>query len=148
LRSKFIIFVTCFTYEYRFSTRFMTITNVPTLTCDGHNPGMFEIKFLFYSGSRDGKTYDERVEYVYVPTDETGQKILQIYVNLFEKGYMYSIGSSKTKNLDNQIIFDVHQKTSLTGGPIEHGWPDPDHINRIKDECASRIAADLCLFDD
>jgi len=126
----------------------MTITNNPTLTCEGHDPGTFEIVFSFPGGTRDGKEYDGRVENVYVPTDETGQKILQIYANLFEKGYMYSIGFSKTKNLDNQVIFDVHQKTSLSGGPTNRGWPDPDHIIRLKQECAYRIAPDLCLLDD
>jgi len=124
----------------------MEITNNPILTCEGHDPGTFEVKFSFPEGERNGIPYYERLQNAFIPTDSVGQEIIQIYANLFEKGYMYAIGNSKTKSSSDQIVFNVHQKTSYNSG--DWGWPDAKYIDRLKSECAERLPSslDLCLL--
>ena len=44
------------------------------------------------------------------------------------------IGRSLTTGRDNQIVWNLHHKTSMDGGVQSFGYPDPSYFNRIRDE--------------
>ena len=47
----------------------------------------------------------------------------------WKRGLIFSIGTSLTSGLPNQVIWaSIHHKTSLSGGA--HGWPDATFIDR------------------
>ena len=45
--------------------------------------------------------------------------------------------SSVTTGNPSVVVWNIHQKTSRTGGATQHGWPDPSYLDRLKSECAS-----------
>lgn len=48
-----------------------------------------------------------------------------------------TICSSVTTGKESTVVWNVHQKTSRTGGPTRYGWPDPTYLERLKSECAA-----------
>ncbi len=115
--------------------------------CDGHAPGTFEIIYNFSSGTRNGNHYSGDTRRNYIPMDDYGNQILKILISCFEKGYLYTIGSSASTGADNVIKFNIHQKTRTNGGETAHGWPDSTYLDRLKSECASVVPnAEGCLL--
>ncbi len=69
------------------------------------------------------------------PNNKKGKEILKLIKIAWKRKLMFRIGSSITRNLDNVIVWNgIHMKTSLSGGPRFHGWPDKDYFERVKKE--------------
>lgn len=52
---------------------------------------------------------------------------------------MFTIGHSLTRNQHGVIIYNgIHHKTSSSGGPTSHGYPDATYLTRTLEELAAK----------
>ncbi|PIO71919.1 hypothetical protein TELCIR_06162 [Teladorsagia circumcincta] len=48
------------------------------------------------------------------------------------------VGDSITTGAKNVVVWNnIHHKTNVTGGPQKYGYPDPDYLNRVKEDLAA-----------
>ncbi|KAK6185919.1 hypothetical protein SNE40_008053 [Patella caerulea] len=107
--------------------------------------GVLEITYSFHDGIQDeshpnpGRPYEGIRRRAYLPNNKDGQDILQLLYKAFDARLIFTIGDSCTTGKSGVITWnDIHHKTSMTGGPTNHGYPDPTYLNRVKEELACK----------
>ena len=72
----------------------------------------------------------------FLPDDDNGREALALLRRAFRAGVLFRVGDSVTTGAASVVVWGgIHQKTSMTGGPTSHGWPDPGHLDRLRSEC-------------
>ncbi|XP_056254363.1 E3 ubiquitin-protein ligase DTX3L-like [Seriola aureovittata] len=75
----------------------------------------------------------------YLPDNSEGREVLKLLKKAFDQRLIFTIGTSRTTGLDNQVTWnDIHHKTSTTGGPQNFGYPDPDYLSRVREELKAK----------
>ncbi|VDM78494.1 unnamed protein product, partial [Strongylus vulgaris] len=59
------------------------------------------------------------------------------------------VGDSITTGARNTVVWNnIHHKTNISGGPQKFGYPDPDYLNRVKEDLAAMGITEDMLPDD
>ncbi|XP_070540331.1 E3 ubiquitin-protein ligase TRIM56-like [Ptychodera flava] len=103
------------------------------------------ITYIFPSGIQGkehpnpGKGYSGTNRTAYLPNNAEGQEILKLLKISFDRQLTFTIGTSRTAGLKDMVTWNgIHHKTSMYGGPMLNGYPDPDYLNRVKEELAAK----------
>lgn len=75
---------------------------------------------------------DRRI--AYLPNNKEGQKILYLLRIAWNRRLIFTIGTSHTTGRENALVWNIHHKTSLTGGVSCHGYPDATYFDRVRAE--------------
>ncbi|NXK13242.1 DTX3L ligase, partial [Herpetotheres cachinnans] len=109
------------------------------------NCGTIEIRYYMRSGIQTrnhpnpGKPYCATSRTAYLPDNKEGQEILQLLKRAFNQKLIFTVGQSRTTGAQGVITWnDIHHKTSMTGGPTNFGYPDPDYLQRVRSELKAR----------
>ena len=124
----------------------MECTLEPNAPCAGHEhtaQGSLVIEYSFHDGiqqpqhPKPGQPYRGTRRTAILPNDDVGHMCLALLVKAFDQGLLFRVGNSSTTGREDVVVWAIHQKTSQHGGPTNHGWPDPEYIQRLKSECAA-----------
>ncbi|NWT00330.1 DTX3L ligase, partial [Mionectes macconnelli] len=86
-----------------------------------------------------GQPYHSTQRTAYLPDNVEGQEILMLLKRAFEQKLIFTVGQSRTTGAHNVITWnDIHHKTSITGGPTNFGYPDPDYLQRVRSELKAK----------
>ena len=112
--------------------------------CDGHpDVGSIVIEYVFHDGTqapqhpRPGQRYHGTSRQAHLPNDDVGRQCVHLLRAAFLQGALFRIGDSATTGRKDTVVWAIHQKTSPTGGPTRHGWPDDGYLQRLQSECAA-----------
>ncbi|XP_042733909.1 E3 ubiquitin-protein ligase DTX3L [Lagopus leucura] len=107
--------------------------------------GTIEIEYVMQSGIQTqnhpnpGKPYYGIIRKAYLPDNEEGVKVLQLLRRAFNQKLIFTVGNSRTTGAEDVITWnDIHHKTSMYGGPVNFGYPDPDYLKRVRSELKAR----------
>ncbi|XP_078489365.1 uncharacterized protein LOC144746217 [Ciona intestinalis] len=107
--------------------------------------GAIVINYHFPSGTQGPKHPNPGVPYTgtsrtaYLPDNSEGREVLRLLKKAFDARLIFTIGRSVTTGMDNQVTWnDIHHKTNTRGGATRFGYPDPDYLNRVKDELKAK----------
>uniref|UniRef100_A0A669PCF4 E3 ubiquitin-protein ligase n=1 Tax=Phasianus colchicus TaxID=9054 RepID=A0A669PCF4_PHACC len=107
--------------------------------------GTIEIEYIMESGIQTqnhpnpGKPYCGIVRKAYLPDNEEGVEVLQLLRRAFNQKLIFTVGNSRTTGAEDVITWnDIHHKTSMYGGPMNFGYPDPDYLKRVRSELKAR----------
>ncbi|XP_050755464.1 E3 ubiquitin-protein ligase DTX3L [Gymnogyps californianus] len=107
--------------------------------------GTIEITYSMHSGIQTsnhpnpGKPYYATSRKAYLPDNKEGREILQLLRRAFNQKLIFTVGQSRTTGAQGVITWnDIHHKTSMTGGPTNFGYPDPDYLQRVRSELKAR----------
>ncbi|XP_013885870.1 E3 ubiquitin-protein ligase DTX3L [Austrofundulus limnaeus] len=88
---------------------------------------------------KPGEYYSGIARQAYLPDNKEGNEVLLLLKKAFDQKLIFTIGTSRTTGLDNQVTWnDIHHKTSPSGGPDCFGYPDPDYLSRVKEELKAK----------
>eukprot|EP01063_Lacrimia_lanifica_P027121 TRINITY_DN3760_c0_g1_i3.p1 TRINITY_DN3760_c0_g1~~TRINITY_DN3760_c0_g1_i3.p1 ORF type:complete len:859 (+),score=216.68 TRINITY_DN3760_c0_g1_i3:247-2577(+) len=91
---------------------------------------MIEVSFTFKQGWDDaGKRYEGRYEMARLPMNEEGVVLLEFFKIAFTRRIMFGIGT-RLAHGTHAPTFNIHIKTSTSGGATGHGWPDAAYFSR------------------
>ena len=86
--------------------------------------GKIVISYQFPSGVQGpehpnpGQHYRGTSRTAYLPDNCEGREVLQLLRRAFDARLVFTVGTSNTTGLSNQVIWnDIHHKTSISGGP-------------------------------
>ena len=66
-----------------------------------------------------GQSYQGTSRTAYLPNNREGQEVLQLLKRAFDARLVFTVGTSNTTGLSNQVIWnDIHHKTNRFGGPF------------------------------
>ncbi|KAL1789185.1 E3 ubiquitin-protein ligase DTX3L [Sigmodon hispidus] len=86
-----------------------------------------------------GKPYYGTKRTAYLPDNKEGRKVLDLLEKAFKKKLIFTIGCSRVTGASDVITWnDIHHKTSTFGGSTNFGYPDPDYLNRVKEELKAK----------
>lgn len=104
--------------------------------CDGYPKiGTIVMEYKF----PNGKGYSGTHRIAYLPNNKEGKEILALLKVGFDRRLLFTIGTSVTTGQENTTIWNgVHQKTNISGGSHNYGYPDPTYFNRVKQELAAK----------
>ncbi|KAL6029934.1 hypothetical protein STEG23_028862 [Scotinomys teguina] len=86
-----------------------------------------------------GKSYPGTSRTAYLPDNEEGRKVFALLQEAFRKKLIFTIGYSRATGASDVITWnDIHHKTSSFGGPENFGYPDPNYLNRVKEELKAK----------
>jgi len=72
------------------------------------------------------------------PNNAEGKKVVKLLELAWRQRIVFTVGRSMTTGADNCVIWNgIHHKTSSTGGPTAHGYPDPTYLSRVQEELAA-----------
>uniref|UniRef100_M3ZJC5 E3 ubiquitin-protein ligase n=1 Tax=Xiphophorus maculatus TaxID=8083 RepID=M3ZJC5_XIPMA len=107
--------------------------------------GSIMITYTFPNGKQTkkhpnpGQPYQGTTRTAYLPDNEEGQEVLKLLKKAFDQKMTFTIGTSRTSGLDNQVIWnDISHKTSKTGGPQSFGYPDPSYLSKVKEDLKAK----------
>lgn len=110
---------------------------------DENLPGYEDCKtihFVFYFPSgiqskkhpNPGHSYEGTERDAFLPDNEQGRKIAQLFELAFQRKLLFTIGYSLTRGRNNVVIFNgVHLKTDIVG---PYGYPDETYLARVEEE--------------
>jgi hypothetical protein len=101
----------------------------------GH-PNSFTIVLNFrFPPGRDvlGQQYRGRTQRSYLPHDESGKLVLELFKLAFRRRVLFDLRMSSS---DNKYwpAFNIHLKTAVSGGPEKFGFPDTGYFQRVMEE--------------
>ncbi|XP_021968355.1 uncharacterized protein LOC110863369 isoform X2 [Folsomia candida] len=70
----------------------------------------------------------------FLPDNDEGQKVLQLLRTAWDRRLCFTIGTSVTTGQQNVLVWNIHHKTSQSGGVQSYGYPDPSYLDRVKAE--------------
>ncbi|TNV75861.1 hypothetical protein FGO68_gene5402 [Halteria grandinella] len=112
---------------------------LPTLRCEGYpDIGVWDVFYNFWDGTLKGVKYKGTKRRAYLPDCEEGKKVLALLIKAFERRITFSVGTSVTTGQKNVVVWNIHHKTSLDGGPSNYGYPDEEYFKRVQEELAQR----------
>ncbi|XP_053725169.1 uncharacterized protein LOC128761169 [Synchiropus splendidus] len=86
-----------------------------------------------------GQYYDGVTRQAFLPNTPEGREVLYLLKRAFDQKLIFTVGVSRTTGKDNQVTWnDIHHKTSVTGGPLSFGYPDPDYLKRVQEELKAK----------
>ncbi|XP_071090807.1 E3 ubiquitin-protein ligase DTX3L-like [Haliotis cracherodii] len=86
-----------------------------------------------------GQWYRGFTRTAYLPNNAEGQKVLSLLKVAWKRRLTFTIGRSVTMGRDSCITWnEIHHKTNTSGGPTNHGYPDPDYLRRVQEELADQ----------
>ncbi|NXK31697.1 DTX3L ligase, partial [Piprites chloris] len=86
-----------------------------------------------------GQPYKSTYRTAYLPDNVEGREILMLLKRAFDQKLIFTVGQSRTTGAQNVITWnDIHHKTSMTGGPTNFGYPDPDYLQRVRSELKAK----------
>jgi len=107
----------------------MDVDNIPTSL-----PGYGEYSTFQITYRVPGRYRLRRV--AYIPNCEEGRKVVNLLRLAWDQRLVFSIGTSSTTGTENTLIWNIHHKTSISGGVEMHGYPDPSYLTRVREELA------------
>jgi len=103
--------------------------------------GTIVIQYIVPSGIQGPDHYHPSADYegtervAYLPLIPEGCEIAELLRRAFRRRLIFTIGRSATTGLEDSVIWNgIHHKTSTTGGSTGHGYPDPEYLQRVRDE--------------
>ena len=73
----------------------------------------------------------------YLPYNSEGRSVAILLMKAWDLRVLFTVGTSITTQIPNSIIWNgIHHKTSTSGGPTAHGYPDDNYLSRVRDELA------------
>ncbi|XP_029008155.1 E3 ubiquitin-protein ligase DTX3L [Betta splendens] len=116
-----------------------------TSSLPGYDCGTIEINYDIPTGKQTdkhpspGQLYRGINRIAFLPDNKEGNEVLHLLKRAFNQKLIFTVGSSRTTGLDNQVTWnDIHHKTSIYGGPQCFGYPDPDYLFRVKEELKAK----------
>lgn len=98
--------------------------------------GTITLTFDFPAGTDPtGHYYSSRQVCGYLPNVTAGLQVLEFFKTAFRRRLLFTIGTSLTLGT-RWPTFNIHLKTSVTGGSTNHGYPDPGYLDRVLQELA------------
>uniref|UniRef100_A0A8B9KGI9 E3 ubiquitin-protein ligase n=1 Tax=Astyanax mexicanus TaxID=7994 RepID=A0A8B9KGI9_ASTMX len=86
-----------------------------------------------------GQPYSGARRQAYLPSNTEGKEVLQLLQRAFDRRLIFTVGTSTFTGANNTITWNgIHHKTSMTGGPQNYGYPDPDYLKRVKKELKAK----------
>ncbi|KAF1391531.1 hypothetical protein PFLUV_G00043090 [Perca fluviatilis] len=86
-----------------------------------------------------GKYYSGISRTAYLPDNKEGREVLHLLKKAFDQKLIFTVGTSRTSGMDNQVTWnDIHHKTNTTGGPECFGYPDPGYLSRVREELKAK----------
>lgn len=86
-----------------------------------------------------GNPYKGTRRTAYLPANEKGTTVLHMLGRAFKQGLTFTIGFSRTTGRNNVVTWnDIHHKTRTSGGPERFGYPDPDYLERVREELEAK----------
>jgi hypothetical protein len=107
----------------------MRVDDFQDLTCSGHPPGVFAIKYWLDAGvqksyhDHPGEAFKAIHREAYLPKSAAGRELLERLIIAFTYGLTFRVGASVTKKASNAIKWSsIPHKISLSPGTF--GYPD------------------------
>lgn len=127
-------------------------TTDPCAGYEQHDTIVISYEFMSgYQGARmdsPGTPYSGTLRAAFLPDTPEGRRALRLLVKAFKQGFLFRVGTSiTTRRADTVVWGGIHQKTSLTGGVVDHGWPDDTYFDRLTSECMAHGITDDELVD-
>ena len=113
---------------------------VVPLACDGYQCPSIEIRYEFPDGVQGphhpnpGRSYSGTVRDAFLPDNPDGRRALGILLVAFQRRHTFTVGRSITTGRDNTTVWNLHHKTSPSGGLTNFGYPDQTYFTRLEDE--------------
>ncbi|XP_015242412.1 PREDICTED: probable E3 ubiquitin-protein ligase DTX3 [Cyprinodon variegatus] len=86
-----------------------------------------------------GQPFQGASRTAYLPDSPEGREVLGLLSKAFNQRLIFTIGRSSTSGRNNMVTWnDIHHKTSMDGGPTCYGYPDPDYLNRVREELKAK----------
>ena len=105
--------------------------------------GSIIIKYIFTDGIQadnhpnPGIPYTGTIRQAFLPYNEKGTEVVEKLKLAFDRKLIFTIGTSLTSGLNNQIIWNgIHHKTALEG---IYGYPDDDYLMRVSEELDAKL---------
>ena len=73
----------------------------------------------------------------YLPDNEEGRKVAKLLRIAWDRRIVFTVGTSHTTSRENALVWNIHHKTSQTGGVYCHGYPDDTYLQRVTAELKS-----------
>lgn len=92
------------------------------------------LQFRFPPGKDSaGQAFRGRSQQAYLPHDEAGKLVLELFRLAFRRRVLFDLRVSAT---DNKYwpAFNIHLKTAVSGGPERFGFPDDGYFQRVMEE--------------
>jgi deltex-like protein len=87
---------------------------------------------------RPGTPFHGTRRTAYLPNTTEGTEVLRLLELAFERRLIFTVGDSITSGQQNVAVWNnIHHKTSPHGGPQSYGYPDPDYLDRVREELAA-----------
>mmetsp|Transcript_2335 Transcript_2335/g.2893 ORF Transcript_2335/g.2893 Transcript_2335/m.2893 type:complete len:557 (+) Transcript_2335:29-1699(+) len=103
--------------------------------CDGYDCNTISMNISFPEGkTKNGTSYLGKTESYYLPNNKKGREILELCKIGWKRKLLFTVGESLTLGGIRVKFNGIHFKTSFTGGSQNHGWPDNEYFNRVKEE--------------
>ncbi|ESO91623.1 hypothetical protein LOTGIDRAFT_122173, partial [Lottia gigantea] len=68
----------------------------------------------------------------YLPDNEKGRKVLQLFIVAWKRRIMFTIGTSSTSGYQNTVTWnEIHHKTEFGSNNSGHGYPDPNYLDNV-----------------
>ncbi|GMT32033.1 hypothetical protein PFISCL1PPCAC_23330, partial [Pristionchus fissidentatus] len=105
--------------------------------------GVIVIHYSFRDGiqgpqhARPGVPYYGTRRVAYLPNTEAGRMALRLLEKAFECKLTFTVGDSVTTGMKNVVVWNVHHKTNMEGGPQAYGYPYPTYLFRLTEELAA-----------
>ena len=72
------------------------------------------------------------------PNTRQGRRVIDLMTVAFDRRLVFSIGTSLSTGITNTVVWNIHHKTSTTGGAANHGYPDDGYLDRVTMELRER----------
>ena len=104
----------------------MVVSYDQLLTCQGHPPGTIICDFILHGGTNEHGSYQGVNRRHFMPATSASFQLLPLLARAFITRVLFTVGQSYSTMQSNVITFGtIHLKTSTSGGPESHGYPDP-----------------------
>eukprot|EP00873_Tetraselmis_striata_P032831 jgi/Tetstr1/453095/TSEL_003935.t1 len=99
------------------------------------DPQWITLSFRFRGGfSPDGRPFSGRRQTAYLPNTPEARHLLPRIQRAHDLRHCFRLGVSDTTGVYGICWGSVHFKTSRSGGPQFHGFPDATYLERLTDE--------------
>lgn len=68
--------------------------------------------------------------FAYIPDSPKGRKLLKLLQVAWQRSLVFTISRSHTTGCEDVVVWNLPHKTEIGSCNNEHGYPDPDYLNR------------------
>ena len=88
---------------------------------------------------KPGHKFTGTTRQAFLPATKEGEIVLNMLKRAFDLKLIFTVGKSNTTGQEDCVTWnDIHHKTSISGGPQRFGYPDPNYLDRVKDELKAK----------